>query len=168
MASEPRSCCHNRAPTPYPGRHGGFQRRHGIVSQVAAGQRLRRTVLANTPNQTFESHFTAVAEIVLGIVLNIASSAAWDGFVYLLSMLRLRAQELRQLGAQPQSRIILGITRNPDGSSVFWQDLSGPSEEVLEAARSAVRDYMSTNLGNLDTAHGPNGEAGQISSNESK
>jgi hypothetical protein len=100
-----------------------------------------------TPDQTFKSEYSAEAVIVLSLLLNIASNAAWDSFKFLLHMIRLRAQRLRQAGEEPQLTLSQGIFRYPNGSSYLWQRFSGSAEQVLDLAESAVREYMSANEG---------------------
>jgi hypothetical protein len=100
-----------------------------------------------TPDQTFKSEYGAESVIFLAFLLNIASSAAWDSFKFLLHMIRLRVQGLRQAGVEPQLTLSQGIFRYPDGSSYFWQRFSGSAEQVLDLAESAMREYISANEG---------------------
>lgn len=41
----------------------------------------------------------------------------------------------------------LGIARDPGGSSVLWQKVSGPAGQVLDLAESIVQDYLSSGPG---------------------
>jgi hypothetical protein len=101
----------------------------------------------NTPDQTFESHYGAVSDIVLAVLVNIGSSAAWDGFKSLLSKIRNRARDTKSASIEPQCKVFLGLVKYPDGSSLMWQEISGPAEEALDFAESITRDYIAGNTG---------------------
>jgi hypothetical protein len=100
-----------------------------------------------TPSQTFQSEYGADSLIVLSFVLNVASNAAWDSFKMLLHLIRLRVKGIRETGAEPHLTLSQGIFRYSDGCSYLWQKFSGSPESVIDAAESAVRDYMSAHPG---------------------
>jgi hypothetical protein len=100
----------------------------------------------DTPDQTFESHYGAISDILLAVLVNMGSNAAWDGFKFLLHKIRHRARDMKSAGIEPQCKISLGLVKYPDGSSLMWQDISGPAEEVLDFAESIARDYIAGNL----------------------
>jgi hypothetical protein len=109
--------------------------------------------LLPTPAQTFRSEYGAAdTAIELSIVLNVAGSAAWDSVKFLYHLIKLRVQGAREAGADPQVTLTQGIFRYPDGSSFLWQKFSGESDNVIELAQSAVRDYMSATTVNESQA----------------
>ncbi len=117
-----------------------------LVKQITS-QGLDAQFLS-TPDQTFKSEYGAAESVIfLSFLLNIASNAAWDSFKFLLHIIRLRVQGLRQAGVEPQLTLSQGIFRYPDGSSYLWQRFSGSAEQVLDLAESTVREYMSANEG---------------------
>ena len=98
-----------------------------------------------TPDQTFESKYDAISTILLSVLVNIGSSAAWDGFKSLLDKIRHRARDMKSTGIDPQCQMYLGLVKYPDGSSFMWQEISGPAEEVLNFAKSITQDYIAGN-----------------------
>jgi len=101
----------------------------------------------DTPDQTFESHYGAVSDILLAVLVHIGSNAAWDGFKSLLSKIRYRARDTKSAGIEPQCKVFLGLVKYPDDSSLMWQEISGSAEEVLDFAESIIRDYIAGNAG---------------------
>jgi hypothetical protein len=98
-----------------------------------------------TPDQAFESHYGAVSDITLAVLVNIGSNAAWDGFKILLRKMRYRVRDMKGADIEPQCKMSLGIVKYPDGSSFMWQNISGPAAEVLDLAESIARDYVAEN-----------------------
>ena len=101
----------------------------------------------DTPDQTFESHYGAVSDILLAVLVNIGSNAAWDSFKSLLYKVRYRVRDTKSAGIEPKCKMSLGLVKYSDGSSLMWQDISGPAEEVLDFAESITRDYIAENTG---------------------
>lgn len=108
----------------------------------------------NTPDQTFESHYDAVSVILLALLINIGSNAAWDGFKSIVHKVRHRVRDMKSASIEPQCKMSLGLVKYPDGSSLMWQEISGPAEDVLDFAESITRDYISGNLGGANAAIG--------------
>jgi hypothetical protein len=109
----------------------------------------------DTPSHTFESHYGAASNILLSILVNVGSSAAWDGFKCLLGKIRHRAHDMESADIEPHCKMSLGLVKYPDGSSLMWQEISGPAEEVLDFAASITRDYIARNT---DSANAEIGE----------
>jgi hypothetical protein len=103
----------------------------------------------DTPDQTFESQYDAVSNILLSVLVNIGSNGAWDGFKSLLDKIWHRARDMKSSGIDPQCKMYLGLVKYPDGSSLMWQEISGPAEEVLNFAKSITRDYIAGNTGGV-------------------
>jgi hypothetical protein len=101
--------------------------------------------LLSTPAQTFRSEYGADTAVELSIALNVMGSAAWDTIKFMYYMIKLRAQGVRETGEKPQLTLNQGVFKYPDGSSFLWQKFSGAPESVIDAAESAVREYMSAN-----------------------
>jgi hypothetical protein len=101
--------------------------------------------LLSTPSQTFRSEYGADSLIVVSILLNVAGSATWDSFKFLLHVIKVRVRGIRDSGAEPRLTLAQGIFRYPDGSSYLWQKFSGAPEHVVNLAESALRDYMTAN-----------------------
>jgi hypothetical protein len=108
--------------------------------------------LLSTPDQTFRSEYGADTAIALSILLNVTGSAAWDTLKFLYYVIRLRAQGVRETGEEPQLTLNQGVFKYPDGSSFLWQKFSGAPESVIDAAESAVREYMSATAVSQDQA----------------
>ena len=106
----------------------------------------------NTPDHAFESRYGAVSDIVLSVLVNIGSSAAWDGFKYLLDKIRYRTSDMKSAGVEPQCTMSLGIVNYSDESSVMWQEISGPAEDVLHYAASIAQNYIAGNTDSPDAA----------------
>jgi hypothetical protein len=106
----------------------------------------------DTPDQTFESQYGAVSDILLAVLVNIGSNAAWDSFKFLLRKIRYRVRDMKNAGIEPQCKVSLGLVKYPDGSSFLWQEISGPAEEVLDFAESITRDYIAGNSGDANAA----------------
>ena len=102
--------------------------------------------LLRTPAQTFRSEYGADSAIELSILLNVAGSAAWDSFKYLLHVVKIRVGGAKETGAEPLLSLTQGIHRYPDGPSYLWQTFSGPATDVIDLAESTVREYMSGTL----------------------
>lgn len=100
-----------------------------------------------TPDQAFESQYSAVSIITLNILLNIASNACWDGFKLLLGRIRSKALDAQRAGVESKCKMSMGLVKYPDGSSFTWQEISGPTEDVLKIAESLARDYITGNAG---------------------
>lgn len=97
-----------------------------------------------TPDQTFQSEYDATAAIFLALLLNVVSNAAWDAFKLLVRTIRGRTLETGEPYREPEITMSVGITKEPDGSSVLWQKVSGPAGQVLDLAESIVQDYLSS------------------------
>jgi hypothetical protein len=100
-----------------------------------------------TPDQAFESQYSAVSIITLNILLNIASSVCWDGFKLLLGKMRSKALDTQRAGGESQCKMSIGLVKHPDGSSFTWQEISGPTVDVLKVAESLARDYIAGSTG---------------------
>ncbi|MFF4879717.1 hypothetical protein [Micromonospora sp. NPDC000668] len=102
-------------------------RANGVDAQFVSGERGR----------LYQSNFSATGALLLGVLLNLASSAAWDGIKYFTSMLR---TQLKTSRASTQKVVIaMGITKNADGSSTTWQRIEGPADLALERVEAIVR-----------------------------
>jgi hypothetical protein len=117
-----------------------------------------------TPDQAFESQYSAVSTITLNILLNVASSACWDGFKLLLGRIRSKAIDTERAGVESQCKMSIGLVKYPDGSSFTWQEISGPTEDVLRIAESLARNYITGSTGVPDLKNENGASPGQTTS----
>jgi hypothetical protein len=108
--------------------------------------------LLSTPTQTFKSEYGADWAIELSILLNVASSAAWDGIKFLYHLIKLQAEGATETDEEPKLTLTQGIYRHPDGSSFLWQTFYGTPDKVIDRAESTVRDYLSATQVSEDKA----------------
>lgn len=99
----------------------------------------------NTPDQAFDSRYSTVSDILISFVINIGSTGAWEASKFLLNKIRHQARDMKSSRIDPQCKMTLGLVKYPVGSSVMWQEISGPAEDVLDFAASIARNYIGEN-----------------------
>jgi hypothetical protein len=109
--------------------------------------------ILTTPDHTFESRYSAVPSLLLAVLVNIGSNAAWDSFKLLLQRLRRRASDQSSDRAEPECTVSLGLVKYPDGAACIWHEISGPADKVLDLAESITREFIACDL----RVHSPGG-----------
>ena len=110
--------------------------------------------LAGGRGKVFRSTYSAEGAILLAVLLNLVSSAAWAGFVLMIRAMRTRLSERKSDEPIPSAVFRIGTTSNPDGSRAHWHEIAGPAHLVFDHAEATVRKYMVERDREIDT-HGP-------------
>jgi hypothetical protein len=100
--------------------------------------------LLATPSRTYASDYSADPEVVLAVVLNLASNAAWDAMKALVQLVIVRIREVSGARTPHRLRLVIGgmTISLPDGRAISWRSISGAPDDVVRLVQTVTAPIL--------------------------